>query len=145
MMKYVVYDLEPNDNPIFAICNSAEEAFGEHKRLAQEFAEELFNADPKETGINRDDPCDVEKVLNDCMNTIGIQMVDTNSTREVKRTAYFVAHTQKGFCDFNHLCNRIEYDKSPVYCKFINETADADMLLALIPHSEIRGIERVEV
>lgn len=140
MIKYVVYDLEPNDNPIFAVCDSLEEAVKKQECLAQEFAEELFNADPKETGIDKNDPCERQKVLNDCQNTIGIQTVE----EETKKAAYFIVYTHKGVYDFDQLCNRVEYDKSPNYCKFINTNEDGDTLLALIPHSEIRGIERIE-
>lgn len=147
MTKYIVYELEQNENPVLAIYDSEEEAMKEKTRLAKEFSEELFKADPKETGIDITNPADKQMVFEDCLRTIGIQeieMPDSNPIKETASSYCFVAYTHKGYNDFHYLCNKIEYCDDSNYCKFINTNKDEDTLLALIPHSELRGIERIE-
>lgn len=134
MMKYVVYDLEPNDNPIFAICNSIEEAIKEQERLAQEFAEELFNADPKETGIDASDPKERKSVINQCKDTIGIQEIEQNCN-----TIYFTVYLNdaaNSYMQFQKRATKIKDYAGDFFMFLDNE----DIIVAIIPKTAIKYI-----
>lgn len=77
-MKYILYDTDPNTDPVYGVYDTYEEANEARERLVASEIERMFEEDYKDLGLDPTNPDDIQWLRFDTELTLAIQKLEKN-------------------------------------------------------------------